>query len=614
MALPIEDYAMIGDCRTAALVGRNGSIDWLCLPRFDSEACFAAILGDRDNGRWLVGATDPKAKITRRYRPDTLILETRFETETGTATLVDFMYPVEKHPHILRFVVGQEGSVDFETELVVRFGYGEQIPWATMQPDGRFRAVAGPNKVVVQSTVPLHGEDFRTKGTFTVKKGETQSFTLSHLESYVPDPPVVDPSRLIEKTEQFWKGWTSQCSMTGPYADTVKRSLITLKAMTYVPTGGVVAAATTSLPEQFGGPRNWDYRYCWVRDATLTLLALMNTGYFEEARDWREWLLRAVAGSPEQMQIMYGIAGERRLYEVELPWLPGYENSKPVRIGNGAHQQVQIDVYGELLDAMHQARKGGLAPERSGWELQLAIAEQLEELWHKPDSGIWEVRSGPEQFVYSKVMAWVAFDRSIRSAERFKLKCPLDRWRKTRDTIHAQVCDNGYDEDLGSFVRSYGSKEVDASLLLIPAVGFLPAKDPRVVGTVAQIEKTLMKDGLVQRYDTSKSTDGLPPGEGMFLACSFWLVDAYLMLGRKDDAVKLFERLLSLRNDVGLLSEEYDTKQKRLCGNFPQAFSHLALVNSACNLGRDGRPLEQRCDTEDAVEAAKRAAPPLDAE
>jgi len=612
MPLLIEDYAMIGDCETAALVGRNGSIDWLCLPRFDSDACFAALLGDRDNGRWLVAATDQKAKITRRYRPDTLILETRFETETGAATLVDFMFPCEQHPHIVRFVVGETGSVEFETELVVRFGYGEQVPWATMQPDGRLRAVAGPNKVVLQSTVELHGEDFRTRGTFTVHEGETQSFALSYIESFVPDPPVVDPGSLVAKTDQFWKGWTSQCSMTGPYADTVKRSLITLKAMTYAPTGGVVAAATTSLPEQFGGPRNWDYRYCWVRDATLTLLALMNTGYFEEARAWREWLLRAVAGSPEQMQIMYGIAGERRLYEIELPWLSGYENSKPVRIGNGAHQQMQIDVYGELLDALHQARKGGLAPEESGWELQLAIVEQLEELWHKPDSGIWEVRSGPEQFVYSKVMAWVAFDRSIKSAERFKLKSPLGRWRKTRDLIHRQVCENGYDKELGCFVRSYGSKDVDASLLLIPAVGFLPAKDPRVAGTVAQIEKTLMKDGLVQRYDTSKSNDGLPPGEGMFLACSFWLVDAYLMLGREDDAVKLFERLLALRNDVGLLSEEYDTKENRLCGNFPQAFSHLALVNSACNLGRDGRPLEQRCDTEDAVDAAKRAAPPID--
>ncbi len=598
MALPIEDYALIGDFETAALVGRDGSIDWLCVPRFDSEACFAAILGDHDNGRWLIAPADPNAKVTRRYRPDTLILETRFETNSGAATLTDFMYPCEKHPHLVRLVVGEKGTIEFETEFVVRFGYGEEVPWVTMLPDKRLRAVAGPNKLILQSTIGLRGEDFRTKGDFTVKAGETHSFALSYGESYFPDPPVVDVETLLEDTEKYWLGWTSRCNMAGPYADIVKRSLITLKAMTYAPTGGVVAAATTSLPEQFGGPRNWDYRYCWVRDATLTLLALMNTGYFDEARAWRQWLLRAVAGSPHQMQIMYGIAGERRLYEVELPWLSGYEKSAPVRVGNAAHQQTQLDVYGELTDALHQARKGGLAPEESGWELQLAILGHLEEVWQKPDEGIWEVRSGPEHFVYSKVMAWVAFDRSIKSAERFGMTCPLKRWHGIREAIHAEVCEKGYDKELNSFVRSYGAKEVDASLLLIPAMGFLPAEDPRFVGTVAQIEKTLMKDGLVLRYDTSKASDGLPPGEGMFLACSFWLVDAYLMMGRKQDAVTLFERLLSLRNDLGLLSEEYDPKTKRLCGNFPQAFSHLALVNSACNLGRDGRPVEQRLDCE----------------
>ncbi len=599
MALAIEDYALIGDCETAALVGRDGSIDWLCLPRFDSGACFAALLGTPDNGRWRIAPTDPNAKVTRRYRPDTLILETRFETESGTATLIDFMYPCEVHPHVVRIVTAERGSVEFETEFVVRFGYGEEVPWVTMLPDQRLRAVAGPNKLVLQSTIDLRGEDFKTKGTFTVNHGETVSFALTYIESYVADPAQADPATLLEETEKFWRDWSSKCNMSGPYADVVKRSLITLKAMTYAPTGGVVAAVTTSLPEQFGGPRNWDYRYCWLRDATLTLLALMNTGYFDEARAWREWLLRAVAGSPDQMQIMYGIAGERRLYEVELPWLPGYEKSTPVRIGNGAHQQTQIDVYGELLDAIHQARKGGLAPEKSGWELQLAILGHLEGEWQKPDEGIWEVRSGPQNFVYSKVMAWVAFDRSIKSAERFKLDGPIDRWRDIRKTIHEEVCDKGYDKDLNSFVRAYGSTQVDASLLLLPAVGFLPADDPRIAGTVAQIEKTLMKDGLVQRYDTSKSNDGLPPGEGMFLACSFWLVDAYVLLGRHDDAQTLFERLLSLCNDVGLLSEEYDTGAKRLCGNFPQAFSHLALVNSACNLGRDGRPLEQRSDCED---------------
>lgn len=607
MALPIEDYALIGDCETAALVGRNGSIDWLCLPRFDSEACFASLLGEENNGRWLIAATDPKAKVTRRYRPDTLILETRFETETGAATVIDFMYPCEKHPNVIRLVVGEKGTIEFESEIIVRFGYGESVPWVTTMPDGRLRMIAGPSRIVLQSSVELRGENFKTKSTFEVKQGQTESFALSYTESWIPEPVEFDAESLIHGTEMFWKNWTSKCTMEGPYADIVKRSLITLKAMTYEPTGGVVAAATTSLPEHFGGPRNWDYRYCWVRDATLTLLALMNTGYYDEARSWREWLLRAVAGSPRQMQIMYGIAGERRLYEFELPWLNGYENSTPVRIGNAAHDQVQLDVYGEMLDAVHQARKGGLAPLQSGWDLQLAIIEQVEDVWQKPDEGIWEVRSGPEQFVYSKVMAWVAFDRTIRSAERFKLEGPIERWRETREAIHKQVCEQGYNKELNSFVRSYGSTEVDASLLLIPAMGFLPATDPRMVGTVEQIEKTLMKDGLVQRYDTSKASDGLPPGEGMFLACSFWLVDAYLMMGREKDAIALFERLIGLSNDLGLLSEEYDTEAKRLCGNFPQAFSHLALVNSACNLGRNGRPVEQRTNTEKAAAPKKTA-------
>jgi GH15 family glucan-1,4-alpha-glucosidase len=615
MALRIEDYALIGDCLTAALVGRDGSIDWLCAPRFDSAACFAALLGTPENGRWLITAADPKARVTRRYRPDTLILETRFETRTGVATLTDFMFPREAHLHLVRIVTAEGGEVTFTTEFVVRFGYGEEVPWVTKLEDGRLSAVAGPNKLILQSTINLRGEDFKTKGDFTVSPCKPVSFALTYAESFVPDPPEVDPQTLLNETEQFWQDWSAQCGMKGPYADVVKRSLITLKAMTFAPTGGVVAAATTSLPEQFGGSRNWDYRYCWLRDATLTLLALMNTGYFGEARAWREWLLRAVAGSPNQMQIMYGIAGERRLYEVELPWLPGYEKSAPVRIGNGAHQQTQIDVYGELLDAIHQARKGGLAPEKSGWELQLAILEHLEGQWQKPDQGIWEVRSGPQHFTYSKVMAWVAFDRSIKSATRFKLKGPLDRWHEIRRTIHAEICDKGYDNGLNSFVRAYGTKEVDASLLLLPAVGFLPADDPRIAGTVAQVEKTLMKDGLVLRYDTSKSNDGLPPGEGMFLACSFWLVDAYVLLGRRDDAVKLFERLLALRNDLGLLSEEYDTDAKRLCGNFPQAFSHLALVNSACNLGRGGRPVEQRSDCEtgaSATSSGTAAAAPTD--
>ncbi|MEZ5874071.1 MAG: glycoside hydrolase family 15 protein [Hyphomicrobiales bacterium] len=610
MALRIEDYALIGDCETAALVGTDGSIDWLCSPRFDSAACFAALLGTPENGRWQIAPTGKDVRVTRRYRPDSLILETRFETNSGAATLIDFMYPREAHPHVMRLVVGETGTVEFDSEFVVRFGYGEEVPWVVKLPDQRLRAVAGPNKLILQSNINLRGENMRTRGQFTVSKGETASFSMTFADSFLPDPPPVDAQKLLVETEQFWQDWSSQCNFAGPYSDVVKRSLITLKAMTFAPTGGVVAAATTSLPEQFGGPRNWDYRYCWVRDATLTLLALMKTGYYGEARAWREWLLRAVAGSPDQMQIMYGIAGERRLYEVEIPWLSGYENSKPVRIGNAAHQQTQIDVYGELMDALHQARRGGLAPEHSGWELQLKILEHLETKWQKPDEGIWEVRSGPENFVYSKVMAWVAFDRSIKSATQFGLDGPIDRWHKLRSQIHVEVCRKGYDKELNSFVRAYGSKEVDASLLLLPAVDFLPATDPRIAGTVAQIEKTLMKDGLVLRYDTSKASDGLPPGEGMFLACSFWLVDAYVLMGRRAEAEKLFERLLSLRNDLGLLSEEYDPKAKRLCGNFPQAFSHLALVNSACNLGRDGRPVEQRCETNvDSKQAAKTAAP-----
>jgi GH15 family glucan-1,4-alpha-glucosidase len=596
MALRIEDYGLIGNCETAALVGRDGSIDWLCWPRFDSGACFAALLGTPEHGRWLIAPSAPGARVTRRYRPDTLILETRFETDSGTATLTDFMPLRDEHPCLVRLVTCEKGSVPFATEFLVRFGYGDTVPWVTKTADGRISALAGPDKLILQSSVDLYGENLRTIGQFTVSEGETASFVLTYAPSNLPDPPSADPLALLTDTEKFWRDWTAQCEMTGPWAEVVKRSLITLKAMTYMPTGGVVAAATTSLPEQIGGQRNWDYRYCWVRDATLTLLALMNTGYYESARAWRAWLLRAVAGSPEQMQIMYGLAGERRLYEVEIPWLPGYEKSAPVRIGNGAHQQTQLDVYGELIDALHQARKGGLAAEHSGWELQLAILRHLEKQWREPDQGIWEVRSGPKHFTYSKVMAWVAFDRSIKGVKMFNLKGPTDRWRQIRREIHADICKHGYDSELGCFVRSYGSKDVDASLLLLPAVGFLPADDPRIRGTVERIERTLMQDGLVLRYDTTKSDDGLPPGEGMFLACSFWLVDAYVQLGRHDDAIKLFERLLTLPNDLGLLSEEYDPKAKRLVGNFPQAFSHLTLVNSACNLSRTKRPIDQRAE------------------
>src|SRR5262245_53528332 len=570
MPLRIEDYAIIGDCETAALVGRDGSIDWLCWPRFDSAACFCALLGSPKNGRWAIAPTSPSARISRRYRPDTLILETRCETDSGVATLIDFMPLRGARSHLIRIVMGERGRVPFATELVIRFGYGEIIPWVTKTELGDLRAVAGPDMLLLRSSVALRGKNLKTVGEFTVEAGESAAFALTYAPSHLPDPPAVDPFKLLQATEQFWREWSSICKVDGPWTQAVKQSLITLKALTYAPTGGLVAAPTTSLPEQLGGPRNWDYRYCWLRDATWTLLAFMNTGYYEEARAWRDWLLRAVAGSPNQMQIMYGLAGERRLMELELPWLPGYERSLPVRIGNDAHRQLQLDVYGELLDALHQARKGALAPDESGWALQIAILRHLEECWREPDHGIWEVRSEPEHFTYSKVMAWVAFDRAIKSAEKFGLAGPVDRWRELRQVIHSEICTCGFDAELGCFVRSYGSTNVDASLLLLPAVGFLPPRDERIVGTINTIERTLVEDGLVRRYDTVRTSDGLPAGEGMFLACSFWLVDAYVMLGRLDEARKLFERLLTLRNDLGLLSEQYQIQHDRLEGDLPE--------------------------------------------
>ena len=597
MPLRIEDYAIIGDCETAALVGRDGSVDWLCWPRFDSGACFAALLGAPENGRWSIACTSPGARVTRRYRPDTLILETRYETDTGAATLIEFMPPRVEHSHVIRLVQAETGSVSFKTELVIRFGYGEVVPWVTRTQHGRLRAIAGPDKLMLQSPVPLRGENFKSVGSFTVGEGETASFVLSYGPSHLPDPPPVEPLKLLQQTEKFWRDWIAGCKITGPWAETVKRSLITLKALTYMPTGGLVAAVTTSLPEQLGGSRNWDYRFCWLRDATLTLLAFMNTGYYEEAKAWRAWLLRAAAGMPRQMQIMYGLAGERRLTEYVVDWLPGYEGSSPVRIGNAAHSQLQLDVYGELFDALYQARKGGIAPDQDGWALQLAVLlGDLEQRWRQPDNGIWEVRSEPQHFTHSKVMAWVAFDRAIKSVETFKLEGPVERWRELRQEIHDEVCRFGFDLELGSFVRAYGSKELDASLLLLPAMGFLPPDDPRIRGTVKAIEHRLVVNGFVRRYDTAQSADGLPAGEGVFIACGFWLVDVYVLLGRHDDARKLFERLLKLQNDLGLLSEEYDPGAGRLVGNFPQAFSHLALVNSACNLSRMEKPAEQRSE------------------
>lgn len=590
----IEDYALIGDCETAALVSRGGSIDWLCWPRFDSNACFAALLGTPEHGRWLIEAAAPDARVSRRYRGNSLILETTVATVDGEVTVIDFMPPRGRNSDIVRLVRGVRGRVRMHTQLVLRFDYGRTIPWVNHLPDGTFRATAGPDMVVLHTPVRLVGKDLTTIGEFEVSAGETVPFVLTHGPSHLPPPAAIDPESSLAGTESFWTEWASRIDADGEWADAVTRSLVTLKALTYAPTGGIVASPTTSLPEQLGGSRNWDYRFCWLRDATLTLLALMNAGYYDEACAWRDWLLRAAAGAPSQLQIMYGVAGERRLVEYEIPWLPGYEGSLPVRVGNAAHGQLQLDVFGEVMDALHQARRGGLDHREADWSFQRALLEQLETVWNRPDEGLWEVRGEPRHFTYSKVMAWVALDRGIRAAEEWGVDAPLDRWRATRHQIHTEVCANGYDPQIGSFVQSYDSKQLDASLLLLPTVGFLPPSDPRMRGTVEAIERHLLIDGFVLRYDTSTTDDGLPAGEGAFLACSFWLADAYVVLGRLDDARRMFERLLAIRNDVGLLAEEYDTRARRLVGNFPQAFSHIALVNTAHNLARARKPAQQR--------------------
>ena len=598
MTQRIEDYALIGDCETAALVGRDGSIDWLCWPRFDSGACFAALLGTPENGRFRIAPKD-EARVTRRYRENTLILETTFETEQGAATIIDFM-PVRVSAaavsDLVRIVRCDRGRMTMCAELILRFDYGTIIPWVARIDDQTLRAIAGPDMILLHSPAPLHGEGFKTVGEFTIAAGQTVPFTLVYSSSHLPLPHVADPHHELAATERFWRAWISRARRTTQRSDLVNRSLITLKALTYAPTGGIVAAPTTSLPEQIGGERNWDYRFCWLRDSTLTLLALMSAGYFEEAEAWRDWLLRAVAGAPDQIQIMYGIAGERRLTETELPWLPGYRDSRPVRIGNGAHNQLQIDVYGELFDSLHQAREGGLSQLEAGWNLQRALLTHLERVWRDPDEGIWEVRNQRLHFTHSKVMAWVAFDRAVKSVERYQLPGPAARWRELCDEIRADVIANGYDPDLNAFVRSYGTREFDASLLLLAEVGFLAADDPRFTGTVHQIEQRLVREGLVYRYDTLVSQDGLPPGEGAFLACSFWLADAYVLMGRRKDAEALFERLISLCNDVGLLSEQYDPVARLQLGNFPQAFSHIALVNTAFNLSGTEQPAAQRAD------------------
>jgi len=605
MSTPIENYALIGDCRSAALVSRGGSIDWLCWPRFDSEACFAALLGGPEHGRWLVAPHD-KARVTRQYRADTLILETCFETAEGAAVMVDFMPFHGERSEIVRLIHGTRGRVRMHTELILRFGYGAVVPWVTRLESGVLRAIAGPDMVVVRTPVHLKGKNLTTIGEFNVTRGETIPFVMTYARSHRPVPAPHDPTAAAEATERFWKEWTAKCRPAGEWSGAVRRSMITLKALTYLPTGGIVAAPTTSLPERIGGERNWDYRFCWLRDATLTLLGAMHAGYYEEAEAWREWLLRAVAGSPEQLQIMYGIAGERRLSEWIVDWLPGYEQSAPVRVGNAAHTQLQLDMYGEIMDVHHQARRAGLSTNESGWDAQIAFLAHLAHIWREPDQGIWEMRSPAQHFTYSKVMAWVAFDRAIKSAENFGLEGPLDDWRRLRDEICDDVCTHGYDDKLGTFVQAYGSNQLDASLLLVPCVGFLPVTDPRIANTIKAIERRLMRNGLVMRYSTDDVEDALPPGEGAFLACSFWLVDVYTLQERVEEAENLFRRLVGLCNEVGLLSEEYDPGSKRLIGNFPQAFSHLALVSSAYNLTRVRKPVHQRAQEDHAPPAGVR--------
>jgi GH15 family glucan-1,4-alpha-glucosidase len=593
MPLSIEDYGLIGDTQTAALVGRDGSIDWLCLPHFDSGACFAALLGGPEYGRWLIRPDAAVLATTRRYRPNTLILETDFETDAGAVRITDFMTPRDDEPDLIRIVEGLRGEVRMRMELVIRFDYGSIVPWVRKM-DGHLRAIAGPDALSLWTGVQTYGRELTTHAEFTVRAGARVSFVLMWHPSHTAAPAPVDAIQELQNTNEWWQTWCGRCAYVGPWHEAVMRSLITLKALTFAPTGGIVAAPTTSLPECIGGVRNWDYRFCWLRDATYTLYALMIGGYTEEAGAWRNWLLRAVAGDPSSLHIMYGMHGERRLTELELPWLPGYQNSRPVRVGNAASIQLQLDVYGEVMDSLHVARRAGLADDADAWALQQALLGHLEQAWHEPDEGIWEVRGPRRHFTHSKVMAWVAFDRAVKAVERYGGSGAVDRWRQCRDEVHGEVCREGFDVDRNTFTQYYGSKELDASLLMIPLVGFLPATDPRVLGTVAAIERELMWKGFVQRYFTREHIDGLPPGEGAFLACTFWLADNYALEGRRDEAVQIFERLLSLRNDLGLLAEQYDPEQKRQLGNFPQAFSHVMLINTARNLARAHGPAEER--------------------
>ncbi|MFJ4921410.1 glycoside hydrolase family 15 protein [Streptomyces sp. NPDC088725] len=592
----IEDYALIGDMQTAALVCRDGTVDWLCLPRFDSHAVFAALLGTDENGFWRLGpaysaGSEPPQATRRRYVGDSLILESEWDTPRGTVRVTDFMPPRDGAPQVIRIVEGVSGRVPMRSALRMRFSYGRVTPWVH-KVDNRTVAVAGPDSVWLDTEAETYGKDLTTYSDFTVAPGDRIAFTISWQPSHRQPPALPDPEGSLEATSDFWREWVEHCTYHGPYREAVVRSLITLKALTYAPTGGIIAAPTTSLPEEIGGVRNWDYRYTWLRDAAITLSSLLRTGYRDEARAWREWLLRAVAGDPENLQIMYGIAGERELGEAELDWLPGYENSGPVRVGNGAAHQLQLDVYGEVTEALHLAHMTGLARNDYASVLQLKLIQYLEDHWDQPDEGIWEVRGPRRHFVHSKVMAWVAVDRTIKLIESGDADGPLERWRELRDDIHRDVCEKGYDKERNTFTQSYGSQELDASLLLIPQMGFLPPDDKRVIGTIEAIQRELStEDGFVMRYPTGggeDGPDGLAGHEGAFLACSFWLADDLAMIGRVDEARKLFEKLLSLRNDLGLLSEEWDSGAQRQVGNFPQAFSHVPLIDTALRLTASG--------------------------
>ncbi|MFL6591008.1 MAG: glycoside hydrolase family 15 protein [Chthoniobacterales bacterium] len=581
--MKIEDYAFLSDTQTGALVGRDGSIDWLCFPRFDSGACFAALLGDRKNGRWIFTPEEEVRSTRRRYRDGTLILETEIETASGAVRLIDFMPPRGENPDIVRIVQGVRGTVALKMELVVRFDYGRVVPWVRKR-DGALEAIAGPDALIFRTPIETRGEDLTTVAEFTVKDGDQVPFVLTWFASHKKPPRAIHHDHALRDTTEYWKNWSKKCENFGEWQEPIVRSLLTLKGLTYAPTGGIVAAATTSLPEEIGGVRNWDYRYCWLRDATFTLYALMTSGYLDESRSWRQWLLRAIAGSASQMQIMYGVLGERRLTEVEIPWLAGYEASKPVRIGNAASDQFQLDVYGEILAAMYVAHRAGIETSKTEWHLQIELMRFLETKWRDPDEGIWEVRGGPQQFTHSKMMAWLAFDRAVKMSEECNCAAEehLERWREVRDEIHRQVCERGYNAKKKAFTQFYGSDELDASLLMMPLAGFLPVDDERIVNTIEAIERELMWEGFVLRYRAKiNNVDGLPGGEGVFLPCSFWLADCLHLMGRKKEARELFERLLNLRNDVGLFSEEYDPRAKRQLGNFPQAFTHVAMINTA---------------------------------